>query len=164
MAHSRVFQFERFKKSDFDENDIEVLNEKTLEESQFPSAVNYWRDCDDIEDIKEDFKHLVTYGLPNGMFEVNYEEMSLTYMNYPNDYIKRYIDTIKAEANKLSFEEGKINTWKLLKTIKKFESVYMIYSSEVGYARYVKDWIFEVAECEKIGTKFYLGGVLSYRF
>lgn len=164
MAHSRVFQFEKIKKSEFDDNDIELLNENTLEESQFPSAVNYWRDCDDIEDIKEDFKHFVAYGLPEGMFEVNEEEMSLTYMNYPNDYIKRYIDTIKAEANKLSFEEGKINTWKLLKTIKKFESVYMIYSSEVGYARYVKDWIFEVAECEKIGTKFYLGGVLSYRY
>lgn len=138
MAHSRVFQFERFKKSDFDENDI--------------------------EDIKEDFKHLVTYGLPNGMFDVNYEEMSLTYMNYPNDYIKRYIDTIKAEANKLSFEEGKINTWKLLKTIENFGNMYMVYSSEVDYARYVNDWIFEVAECEKIGTKFYLGGVLSYRY
>ncbi len=164
MAHSRVFQFERFKKSDFDENDIELLNENTLEESQFPSAVDYWRDYDDIEDIKEDFKHLVIYGLPNGMFDVNYEEMSLTYMNYPNDYIKRYIDAIKAEANKLSFEEGKINTWKLLKMIENFESVYMIYSSETDYARYVKDWIFEVAECEKIGTKFYLGGVLSYKY
>ena len=59
MAHSRVFQFERFKRSEFDENDIELLNENTLEESQFPTIVYYWRDCDDIEDIKEDFKHYV---------------------------------------------------------------------------------------------------------
>ena len=164
MAHSRVFQFERFKKSDFDENDIEVLNEHTLEESQFPSIVNYWRDCDDIEDIKEDFKYLVAYGLPEGMFEVNEEEMSLTYIKRPDDYIKKYIDTIKTEANKLSFEDGKISTWVLRKTIENFGNMYMVYSSEIDYAIYVKDWIFEVAECEKIGTKFYLGGVLSYRY
>ena len=63
MAHSRVFQFEKIKKSEFDDNDIELLNENTLEESQFPFAVDYWRDYDDIEDIKEDFKHLVTYVL-----------------------------------------------------------------------------------------------------
>ena len=110
MAHSRVFQFERFKKSDFDENDIEVLNEHTLEESQFPSIVNYWRDCDDIEDIKEDFKYFVAYGLPEGMFEVDEEEMSLTYIKRPDDYIKKYIDTIKTEANKLSFEDGNLST------------------------------------------------------
>ena len=42
--------------------------------------------------------------------------------------------------------------------------MYMVYSSEVDYARYVNDWIFEIAECEKIGAKFYLGGVLSYRY
>ena len=164
MAHSRVFQFEKIKKSEFDDNDIELLNENTLEESQFPFAVDYWREYDDIEDIKEDFKHLVTYVLPEGMFDVNYEEMSLTYIKRPNNYIKRYIDAIKAEANKLSFEEGKINTWKLLKTIEKFESVYMIYSSDIGCAMFLKDWILELAECEKIGTKFYLGGVLSYKY
>lgn len=164
MAHSRVFQFEKFKKSDFDENDIELLNENTLEESQFPPVVGYWRDCDDIEDIKEDFKHLVTYGLPEGMFEVNYEEMSLTYIKHPNNYIKRYIDAIKTEANNLSFEEGKISTWKLLKTIENFESMYMVYSSDVNCARFIKDWIFEIAECEKIGTKFYLGGMLNYQY
>ena len=43
MAHSRVFQFERFKKSEFDEYDIELLNENTLEESQFPPIVNYYK-------------------------------------------------------------------------------------------------------------------------
>ena len=98
------------------------------------------------------------------MFEVNEEEMSLTYIKRPDDYIKKYIDTIKTEANKLSFEDGKISTWVLQKTIENFGNMYMVYSSEVDYARYVKDWIFEVAECEKIGTKFYLGGVLSYRY
>ena len=128
MAHSRVFQFERFKKSDFDEN------------------------------------YFVAYGLPEGMFEVNEEEMSLTYIKRPDDYIKKYIDTIKTEANKLSFEDGNLSTWRLQKTIENFGNMYMVYSSEVDYARYVNDWIFEIAECEKIGTKFYLGGVLSYRY
>lgn len=164
MSHSRVFQFERFKKSDFDENDIEVLNENTLEESQFPPIVEYWRDCDDIEDIKEDFKYFVAYGLPEGMFEMNEEEMSLTYIKRPDDYIKKYIDTIKTEANKLSFEDGNLSTWRLQKTIENFGNMYMVYSSEVDYPRYVKDWILEIAECEKIGAKFYLGGVLSYRY
>lgn len=164
MAHSRVFQFERFKRTEFDEYNIELLNENSLEESQFPPIVEYWSDCDNIEDIKEDFKDFVAYGLPEGMFEVNDEEMSITYIKRPDDYIKNYIDAIKTEANKLSFEDGKISTWKLQKTIENFGNMYMVYSSEVYYAMYVNDWIFELAECEKIGAKFYLGGVLSYKY
>ena len=36
MSHSRVFQLETFKKSEYDKHDVEELNEFSLEQNQFP--------------------------------------------------------------------------------------------------------------------------------
>ena len=38
--------------------------------------------------------------LPNGMFDVNEEEMSLTYVKRPDNAIQEYFDKIKEKADK----------------------------------------------------------------
>ena len=163
MAHSRILQFEICKQSEYDKYDIEVLNEYTLSENQLPDFVDYTSETYLLE---KDFERFVA-SLPEGVFDMNKEEMSLTYIKRPDDYIKNYFDTIKAEANKLSvddFYNCKCSTWKLEKVLKNFENHYMIYSSAFDYAMYLKNWIIQIVQCEKIGTKFYLGGVLDYHY
>lgn len=53
--------------------------------------IDWWSDA---EDIKGSFSKLVS-GLPNGMFVVNEDEMSLTYVMRPDNYIQEYLDKIK---------------------------------------------------------------------
>ena len=164
MSHSRVFQLETFKKSEYDEHDVEELNEFSLEQNQFPdpSYIDYWKDSEDVED---DFNWLVQSGLPEGMFEVNKEEYSLTYVKRPDEYIQKYIDKIKAEADKLSLEwlySDKFSTWYLERTLRNGDNEFMVYSAEDGYPIYIKDWILGVARTCEIGEKFYLGAVLDY--
>lgn len=166
MAHSRVFQFERVNKSEFEDYNIEVLTDCMLDKSNFPDPnwIDYWKDSNDSPE--EDFKWFVG-SLPNGMFEVNEEELSLTYIQKPTDYIQKFVDTIKEEANKLSvdgFFSDKFSTWKLEKVLRNNESDFMVYKYDDGYPIYCSDWIMYVARNCEIGDKFYLGGVLDYHF
>lgn len=166
MAHSRVFQFENVSKAEFKDNDIEVLTECMLDKCSFPNPnwIDYWQDSNDSPE--EDFKWFVDC-LPKGMFEVNEEELSLTYIHKPTDYIQKFIDTIQEEANKLSvdgFFNDKFITWKLENVLGNNENDFMIYNSDNGYADYCNDWIIGVARNCEIGEKFYLGGVLDYYY
>ena len=156
MSHSRVFQLETFKKSEYDEHDIEELNESKLEHNQFPhpNYVDYWQNS---ENVADDFNWLVQSGLPKGMFEVNKEEQSITYVKRPDEYIQNYIDNIKAEVKYLS-------TWYLKRILLNNNNEFMVYSDENGYPIYIKDWIIGVAKTCEIGEKFYLGGVLDYHY
>ena len=166
MSHSRVFQLETFKKSEYDEHDVEELNEFSLELNQFPhpNYIDYWRNS---ENVVDDFDWLVKSGLPDGMFEVNKAERSLTYVKLPDEYIQKYIDKIKAEVDMLSLESfysNDFSTWYLERILLNNDNEFMIYSSENGYPIYIKDWIIGVAKTCEIGKKFYLGGVLIYHY
>ena len=166
MSHSRVFQLETFKKSEYDKHDIEELNEFSLEQNQFPhpNYVDYWQNS---ENVADDFDWLVKSGLPDGMFEVNKAEQSLTYVKRPDEYIQKYIDKIKAEVDMLSLESfysNDFSTWYLEHILLNNDNEFMIYSSENGYPIYIKDWIIGVAKTCEIGKKFYLGGVLNYHY
>ena len=166
MSHSRVFQLETFKKSEYDEHDVEELDESSLEQNQFPhpNYVDYWSNS---ENVADDFDWLVKSGLPDGMFEVNKAEQSLTYVKRPDEYIQKYIDKIKAEVDMLSLESfysNDFSTWHLEHILLNNDNEFMIYSSENGYPIYIKDWIIGVAKTCEIGKKFYLGGVLSYHY
>ena len=166
MAHSRVFQFENVSKAEFEDNDIEVLTECMLDKCNFPDPnwIDYWQDSNDSPE--EDFKWLVGC-LPKGMFEVNEEELSLTYIQRPTEYIQKFVDTIQEEANKLSVEGffgDKFSTWKLEKILRNNENDFMIYNSDNGYPIYCSDWIMGIARNCEIGDKFYLGGVIDYHY
>ena len=166
MSHSRVFQFEKVSKEEFEGNDIKVLTEDILDKCDFPNPnwIDYWKDSDD--NPKEDFKWLVGC-LPKGMFEVNEEELSLTYIQKPVDYIQKFVDTIKEEANKLSvdsFFKTIFCTWKLEKVLRNNDNDFMVYNYDYGYPMYCKDWIIYIARNCEIGEKFYMGGVLDYHF
>ena len=166
MSHSRVFQLETFQKSEYDKHDVEELNEFSLEHNQFPhpNYVDYWRNS---ENAADDFDWLVKSGLPDGMFEVNKAEQSLTYVKRPDEYIQKYIDKIKAEVDMLSLESfysNDFSTWYLEHILLNNDNEFMIYSSENGYPIYIKDWIIGVAKTCEIGKKFYLGGVLNYHY
>ena len=166
MAHSRVFQFESVNKAAFEDNDIGVLTECMLDKCNFPDPnwIDYWRDSNDS--TEEDFKWFVGC-LPKGMFEVNEEELSLTYIKKPTDYIQNLIDTIQEEANKLSVEgffADKFNTWKLKSILHNNNNDFMVYNYDDGYPIYCSEWIMNVARDFEIGEKFYLGGVLDYHF
>ena len=166
MSHSRVFQLETFKKSEYDEHDIEELNESKLEHNQFPhpNYVDYWQNS---ENVADDFIWLVQSGLPKGMFEVNKEEQSITYVKRPDEYIQNYIDNIKAEVKYLSLEKfynEYFSTWYLKRILLNNNNEFMVYSDENGYPIYIKDWIIGVAKTCEIGEKFYLGGVLDYHY
>ena len=164
MSHSRVFQIETFKKSEYDEHGIEELNEFSLEQNQFPQPnyIDYWQNS---ENVADDFNWLVQSGLPDGMFEVNKEEQSLTYVKRPDEYIQKYIDKIKAETDKLSLESfysNNFSTWYLKRILLNNSNEFMVYSAEIGCLIYIKDWILGIAKICEIGKKFYLGGVLDY--
>ena len=164
MSHSRVFQLETFKKSEYGEHDIEELNEFSLEQNQFPQPnyIDYWQNS---ENVADDFNWLVQSGLPKGMFEVNKEEQSITYVKRPDEYIQNYIDNIKAETDKLSLESfynNNFSTWYLKRILLNNSSEFMVYSAEDGCPIYINDWIIGVAKTCEIGKKFYLGGVLDY--
>ena len=166
MSHSRVFQLETFKKSEYDKHDVEELNEFSLEQNQFPypNYVDYWENS---ENVADDFDWLVKSGLPDGMFEVNKAEQSLTYVKRPDEYIQKYIDKIKAEADMLSLEgfyDNAFSTWYLKHILLNNDNEFMVYSAEDGYPIYIKDWIIDVAKTCEIGKKFYLGGVLDYHY
>ena len=166
MSHSRVFQLETFQKSEYDKHDVEELNEFSLEQNQFPNPnyIDYWENS---ENVADDFDWLVKSGLPDGMFEVNKAEQSLTYVKRPDEYIQKYIDKIKAEVDMLSLESfysNDFSTWYLKRILLNNDNEFMIYSSEDGYPIYIKDWIIGVAKTCEIGKKFYLGGVLSYHY
>ena len=166
MSHSRVFQLETFKKSEYDKHDVEELNEFSLEQNQFPypNYIDYWENS---ENVADDFDWLVKSGLPDGMFEVNKAEQSLTYVKRPDEYIQKYIDKIKAEVDKLSLEgfySNDFSTWYLEHILLNNDNEFMIYSAEDGYPIYIKDWIIGIAKACEIGEKFYLGGVLSYHY
>lgn len=166
MAHSRVFQFENVNKAAFEDNDIEVLTECMLDKCNFPDPnwIDYWRDSNDSPE--EDFKWFVGC-LPNGMFEVNEEELSLTYIKKPTDYIQNLVDTIQEEANKLSVEgffTDELSTWKLKGILHNNNNDFMVYNYDDGYPIYCSKWIMNVARNCEIGEKFYLGGVLDYHF
>ena len=166
MAHSRVFQFENVNKTAFEDNDIEVLTECMLDKCNFPDPnwIDYWRDSNDSPE--EDFKWFVGC-LPKGMFEVNEEELSLTYIKKPTDYIQNLVDTIQEEANKLSVEgffADEFNTWKLKSILHNNNNDFMVYNYDDGYPIYCSEWIMNVARNYEIGEKFYLGGVLDYHF
>ena len=166
MSHSRVFQLEFFKTSEYDEHDSEELNEFSLEQNQFPhpNYVDYWQNS---ENVADDFNWLVQSGLPKGMFEVNKEEQSITYVKRPDEYIQNYIDKIKAEVKYLSldrFYNEYFSTWYLKRILLNNSSEFMIYSSEDGCLIYIKDWIIGVAKTCEIGEKFYLGDVLDYHY
>lgn len=166
MAHSRVFQFERVNKSEFEDYNIEALTDCMLDKSNFPDPnwVNYWKDSNDSPE--EDFKWFVG-SLPNGMFEANEEELSLIYIQKPTDYIQKFVDTIKEEANKFSvdgFFSGLFSTWDLEKVLRNNKNDFMVYNYDDGYIVYCIDWIMGVARNCEMGDKFYLGGVLDYKF
>ena len=166
MAHSRVFQFENVNKEAFEDYDIEVLTECMLDKCNFPDPnwIDYWRDSNDSPE--EDFKWFVGC-LPKGMFEVNEEELSLTYIKKPTDYIQSLVDTIQEEANKLSVEgffADEFNTWKLKSILHNNNNDFMVYNYDDGYPIYCSEWIMNVARNREIGEKFYLGGVLDYHF
>ena len=166
MAHSRVFQFESVNKAAFEDNDIGVLTECMLDKCNFPDPnwIDYWRDSNDSPE--EDFKWFVGC-LPKGMFEVNEEELSLTYIKKPTDYIQNLVNTIQEEANKLSVEgffADKFNTWKLKSILHNNNNDFMVYNYDDGYPIYCSEWIMNVARDFEIGEKFYLGGVLDYHF
>ena len=166
MAHSRVFQFESVNKEAFEDNDIEVLTECMLDKCNFPDPnwIDYWRDSNNSPE--EDFKWFVGC-LPKGMFEVNEEELSLTYIKKPTDYIQNLVDTIQEEANKLSVEgffADEFNTWKLKSILHNNNNDFMVYNYDDGYPIYCSEWIMNVARNYEIGEKFYLGGVLDYHF
>ena len=166
MAHSRVFQFENVNKEAFEDYDIEVLTECMLDKCNFPdpNLIDYWRDSNDSPE--EDFKWFVGC-LPKGMFEVNEEELSLTYIKKPTDYIQSLVDTIQEEANKLSVEgffADEFNTWKLKSILHNNNNDFMVYNYDDGYPIYCSEWIMNVARNREIGEKFYLGGVLDYHF
>ena len=166
MAHSRVFQFENVNKTAFEDNDIEVLTECMLDKCNFPDPnwIDYWRDSNDSPE--EDFKWFVGF-LPNGMFEVNEEELSLTYIKKPTDYIQNLVDTIQEEANKLSVEgffADEFSTLKMKRILNNNNNDFMVYNYDDGYPIYCSEWIMNVARNYEIGEKFYLGGVLDYHF
>ena len=166
MAHSRVFQFENVNKTAFEDNDIEVLTECMLDKCNFPDPnwIDYWRDSNDSPE--EDFKWFVGF-LPKGMFEVNEEELSLTYIKKPTDYIQSLVDTIQEEANKLSVEgffADELSTWKLKSILHNNNNDFMVYNYDDGYPIYCSEWIMYVARNFEVGEKFYLGGVLDYHF
>ena len=166
MAHSRVFQFESVNKAAFEDNDIGVLTECMLDKCNFPDQnwIDYWRDSNDSPE--EDFKWFVGC-LPKGMFEVNEEELSLTYIKKPTDYIQNLVDTIQEEANKLSVEgffADEFNTWKLKSILHNNNNDFMVYNYDDGYPIYCSEWIMYVARNFEVGEKFYLGGVLDYHF
>ena len=166
MAHSRVFQFENVNKTAFEDNDIEVLTECMLDKCNFPDPnwIDYWRDSNDSPE--EDFKWFVGC-LPKGMFEVNEEELSLTYIKKPTDYIQSLVDTIQEEANKLSVEgffADELSTWKLKSILHNNNNDFMVYNYDDGYPIYCSEWIMYVARNFEVGEKFYLGGVLDYHF
>ena len=129
-----------------------------------PNWIDYWRDSNDSPE--EDFKWFVGC-LPKGMFEVNEEELSLTYIKKPTDYIQSLVDTIQEEANKLSVEgffADELSTWKLKSILHNNNNDFMVYNYDDGYPIYCSEWIMYVARNFEVGEKFYLGGVLDYHF
>ena len=101
------------------------------------------------------------------MFEVNEEELSLTYIKKPTDYIQNLVNAIQEEANKLSVEgffADELSTWKLKSILHNNNNDFMVYNYDDGYPIYCSEWIMNVARNYEIGEKFYLGGVLDYHF
>ena len=166
MAHSRVFQSESVNKEAFEDNDIGVLTECMLDKCNFPDPnwIDYWRDSND--NPEEDFKWFVGC-LPKGMFEVNEEELSLTYIKKPTDYIQSLVYTIQEESNNLSVEvffADNFSIFKFKRILHNNNNDFMVYNYDDGYPIYCSEWIMNVARNREIGEKFYLGGVLDYHF
>lgn len=91
---AKVFQLEPVKKDEYKDSGYRLLNSFSFDDKMVfpdPTMINWWSDA---EDIKGSFSKLVS-DLPDGMFEVNGEEMSLTYVMRPDNYIQEYLDKIK---------------------------------------------------------------------
>ena len=161
---AKVFQLEPVKKDEYKDSGYRLLNSYIFDDKIVfpdPTMIDWW--CD-AEDIKGSFSNLVS-DLPDGMFEVNGEEMSLTYVKRPDNYIQEYLDKIKEKANELTIENlypYKVSLVDMETLIKQGDCNDMVYSCNEGYPYFFKDWIIGVAMFDEIGTKYYLGGVLDY--
>lgn len=160
---AKIFQLELVKKDEYEEYDFKKLDSSTFDNKMAfpdPTMIYWWGDA---EDIKDSFSKLVS-DLPNGMFDVNEEEMSLTYVKRPDNAIQEYFDKIKEKANELTIDnyyDGNDCLFELEMFIKQGGYNDMIYNCIDGYPSYLKDWILWVATVCKIGTKYYLGGILD---
>ena len=161
---AKIFQLEPVKKEEYKDSGYSLLNSFSFDNKMVfpdPTMIDWWSDA---EDIKGSFSKLVS-DLPDGMFVVNEEEMSLTYVRRPDNYIQEYLDKIKEKANELTIENlytYKVSLFDMETLIKQGDCNDMIYSYNDGYPYFFKDWIIGVAMCDEIGTKYYLGGVLDY--
>lgn len=161
---AKIFQLEPVKKEEYKDSGYSLLNSFSFDNKMVfpdPTMIDWWSDA---EDIKGSFSKLVS-DLPDGMFVVNEEEMSLTYVRRPDNYIQEYLDKIKEKANELTIENlytYKVSLFDMETLIKQGDCNDMIYSYNEGYPNFFKDWIICVAMCDEIGTKYYLGGVLDY--
>lgn len=160
---ANIFQLEPVKKDDYKDRGYRLLNSFTFDEKMVfpdPTMIDW---CVNVEDIKGSFSKLVS-DLPNGMFEVNEEEMSLTYVKRPDNYIQEYFDKIKEKASRLTLDNFYCNNvflFELEMLIKQGCYNNMIYNRANGYF-FLKDWILFVASIDEIGKKYYLGGVIEY--
>jgi len=166
MSHSRVFQLEKIKKSQYEEEGVSVLTEDMVEHNNFPNPnwVDYWKDSEDAP--LEDFKWFIT-ALPEGVFEVNLDELSITLLKRPESYVSEFFDKIREESEKLNlsdFVENKCSTWKLGKLLRNNDCEFLVYQEENSYPRYLHDWLLDLAQGGEIGETYYLGGVLDYHY
>lgn len=163
---AKIFQLEPVKKDEYKDSGYRLLNSFSFDDRMVfpdPTMIDWWSDT---EDIKGSFSKLVS-DLPNGMFVVNEDEMSLTYVMRPDNYIQEYLDKIKEKANDLTIENlysYKVSLLDMETLIKQGCCDDMCYSCNDGYPYYFNHWIIEVAKLDEIGTKYYLGGVLDYHY
>ena len=160
---SKIFQLETLRKDEYGDSGYKVLSSSTINDKSFfpdPSMIDWYNDSDDI---KESFSKLVS-DLPDGMFYINENEMSLTYAMRPDNAIQEYLDNIREKANELTLENlysYKVSLLDLEALITQGGCDDMFYSCNENNPYYFKHWIIDVAMFEEIGTKYYLGGVID---
>lgn len=161
---AKVFQLECVKESDYKTFGYDVLDEDAItDKGQFPDPgmVEWWINSNDR---KEDFDILVSI-LPDGMFDANYDEMSLTYVKRPDDFIQAYFDKIKEAASELTLDNlysYNVSMINIKALVEKNYNECMTYCCDDSYPIYFNNWILGVACNGVIGDKFYLGGVIDY--
>lgn len=157
--HSRIFQLS---KQPID-TDMWPSADNIVEYSSTMYTIDYATAIENDDERKENVSDLVE--VLNGMFVLNEDGLSMTYMGGMDVWKKKFIETLKMEVALLTpdnlFHSAK--TWGIRDLIKRPLGGYLFTFDEDGWA-VESDEFMEWADGLAVGDVVYVGAVMDYHF
>lgn len=156
-----IFQLEKLDVMDYDKEGIEILGSKSIDETYFDEKVECWEGYEGDE--KEVFHNLVKE-LPEGCFEVDYEVLSIKLIEKPQAYLKSFVEKIKDYANIITTKNVRVYGYSLERVLQSNGKRSKIYSYHDDCFYSLHEWLIDMANEGVVGTTYYLGGIIEYKY